>query len=90
MKRLSALVAVDYSTEQALHQMELTEKVGTSTAQMWMQTYNVVRVNWSAFRTIHSSRGLPMVASKFFQSRLAKDMSAESMKAYLGEVQPTF
>ena len=89
MKRLSALVANDYSIEQALNQMELTAKTGLSAAQMWMQTYNVVKVNWTAFRQIHSSRGLPLVASKFFQSMLAKHMSAESMTTYLGEVYPT-
>ena len=66
IKRMFELVTLNgYSTAQALGQMELTN-TSVSAAQMWLQQYNILKVNWRGYMRTQLRRGQAMIPNKFF------------------------
>ena len=88
MKRMFELVNLNaYTAEQALANMDL-HNTSVSAAQMWLQQYKVVAVNWKGYLLMQMRRGQAMVPTKFFSSPVAKAMSKDLMSLYIQEVHP--
>jgi hypothetical protein len=89
MKRMFELVHLNaYTAEQALANMDL-HNTSTSAAQMWLQQYKVVAVNWKGYLVMQMRRGQAMVPTKFFSSPVAKMLPKDLMSLYIQEVHPS-
>ena len=89
IKRMHVLNQNGYTTLQALAQMELLngpDKVGVSAAQMWLQIYNTVSVNWPDFMRTQKRKGGPLIATSFYSSSIGKSLKAPFMAMFLAEV----
>ena len=87
IKKMYEMVEINgYTTKQALDNMEL-HTTSASAAQMWLQQYRILKVNWRAYMRTQLRRGQAMIPNKFFSSNVAKALPKELMALYIQEVQ---
>ena len=58
-----------------------------STASMWNQAFQVLKVNWCAY-TQDQERGKPLVSTRFYQNKWAKNLPPSMMEMFIQEVRP--